>query len=267
MSDKPHHMSAPGPFLAEQLKSKDRYELSNGHALFAPPTGQRGGKSNLEGGKVLATDPAVNSAGIDVGYSSKPKDLRAPDISIGNVEDAPGWAKAAPPLAVEYADVGQDEVELKKKISELFEAGTQFIWVVRLAAPERHVEVHEPGKLRQIRRAGELLSAPGILQNAVLVESLWDAAAANAATLRNLLNRHGYESLDAVRVEGREEGREAALELALDLARSTLVKVAEARGLTLDDAARSRINAEKSLSTLSEWTTRAATVAAGSNLF
>jgi hypothetical protein len=41
--------------------------------------------------------------------------------------------------------------------------------------------------------AGELLEAPGVLRNPVPVQALYDADAANAATLRNLLQRAGYE--------------------------------------------------------------------------
>ena len=66
--------------------------------------------------------------------------------------------------------------------------------MVRLATPERHIEVHEPGKLRQIKRIGEILTAPGILRNPVPVEAMWDGDVANAMTLRNLLNRAGYET-------------------------------------------------------------------------
>jgi hypothetical protein len=284
-------LGAPGPFSADQLKSKDPYELSNGHALFTPPTGQRGGKGNLEGGKVLATDPDVTSAGIDVGFSASPKELRAPDISIGNVGDGPGWSTTAPPLAVEYADVGQDEGELKAKIGELFAAGTRFVWVVRLATSERHIEVHEPGKIRQIKRTGEILTAPGILRNPVPVEAMWDGEVANAMTLRNLLNRAGYESVEAVRQEGLEQGLERGLEQGLErgleqglergleqglergleqalaVSRATLLRIAEARALVLDDASRTKVAAERSLSVLAGWTARAATVTSGDAIF
>jgi hypothetical protein len=56
-------------------------------------------------------------------------------------------------------------------------------------------------------RPGDELLAPGILQNAVPVEALFDRNAAHEATLRNLLQRKGYGSLDALREEGRKEGK------------------------------------------------------------
>ncbi len=247
-----------GPFLAEQLKSKDPYELSEGHAIFTPPTGQRGGKANLEGGKVLGTDPAVTSAGIDAGFSAAPNALRAPDISVGNVEDAPGWAKTAPPLAVEYADVGQDEVGLRQKIRELFEAGTRYVWVVRLAQEPRHVEVHEPNAAMKVYRAGETLTAPGVLQNPVLVEAMWDQGAANEAALRNLLNRAGYASVEAIREEGVEQG--VAEGEALEAARSVLA-ACEARGWTLPEETKKRVLACKDVSQSRAWLRRAITAA------
>src|SRR3954462_7824933 len=133
-------MLAPGPFRAEHIREGSPYELSNGHPVLCLPTGRRGGKGNLIGGEVLETDPAVKSAGVDVGFSKDPGHLRAPDISVGDFADEPGWAPGSPPLAVEYADTGQDEAELARKISELLDAGTQYVWVVRLVGPRR-VEV------------------------------------------------------------------------------------------------------------------------------
>jgi len=111
----------PRPVLAEQIRPGDPYELSKGHAIFTPPTGGRGGRANLVGGEVLDTDPNVDSAGVDVGISGGPKNLRAPDVAVGNVPNEPGWSATAPPLAVEYADVGQNEDDLHLKIAELYE--------------------------------------------------------------------------------------------------------------------------------------------------
>jgi hypothetical protein len=105
---------------------------------------------------------------------------------------------------VEYADTGQDETELQAKIADLLGAGTRWVWVVRLGMP-RQVEVHAPAQPVVIRRAGELLEAPGVLRNPVPVQALYDPQAAHAATLRNLLQRAGYEGLEAVRDEGKAE--------------------------------------------------------------
>jgi hypothetical protein len=247
-------MSLPG--RAEQIRSGDPYELSNGRAIFVPPTGQRGGRANLVGGEVLDTDPKVESAAIDLGVSTRSNELRAPDIAVGPIPDEPGWAKIAPPLAVEYADVGQDEDALHLKISELHAAGTRWVWVVRLAG-ERCVEIHEQGQTIRVARPGEDLLAPGILENPVPVLALYDREAAHEATLRNLLNRRGYRDLAAVRAEGRAEGRE---EGALAALRDAVRALLSARGLVLTEVSADRIDAERSPSTLQRWLLAAATV-------
>ncbi|WP_437732642.1 hypothetical protein [Sorangium sp. So ce1335] len=253
-------MSAPPrpPVTADQIRPGDPYELSEGQLVECLPTGERGGRGNLVGGSVLDTDPAVESAGVDVGVSPRPDVLRAPDISVGNVGDKPGWASAAPPLAVEYADTGQDEGELQRKIGELLTMGTRWLWVVRLSGARR-VEVYEAGaadreassppgppsggraqrrpRLRPSRVVypGELLEAPGVLKNPVPVEALYDREAAHEVTLRNLLQRKGYESLDAVRESGREEGRTEGLRTGLrDLCELLAIELSPEREAALD---------------------------------
>ncbi|MEJ7733288.1 MAG: Uma2 family endonuclease [Polyangiaceae bacterium] len=250
---------APGPFRADQLRSGDPYELRDGHALFVPPSGQAHGKANLVGGAVLETDPKVESAGVDVGFSPRPKDLRAPDVSVGNVESMSGWAKRAPALAVEYADRGQDEEKLAEKIADLLAEGTRFVWVVRLVG-KRRVEVHEPGKPVTTVGPGEVLQAPGVLQNTVPVEALYDRDAAHEATLANLLQRRGYRDLEAVRSEGREEGREAGREAGrVEALRDAVRSLLTTRGMALDAAGLARIEACDDVERLKRWLVRAGT--------
>jgi len=202
---KPTTHLAPGPFRADQLRPGDSYELSNGHPVPCMPTGARGAKANLVGAAVLGSDPAVESAGVDAGFAPSPGTLRAPDIAVGGISEAPGWIQGVPPLAVEYADTGQDESELVGKIADLLAAGTQLIWVVRLMGPRR-VEIYSAGEPMRLARPGDELTAPGILANPVPVEALYDAEAGHRVTLRNLLQREGYESLEAVRAEGEAKG-------------------------------------------------------------
>ncbi len=139
---------------------------------------------------MLASDPMVQDVGVGIGFTPSPETLRAPDLSVGKMPDQPGWVQGAPPLAVEYADTGQDEDELQAKMQELFAAGTRYIWVVRLNGPRR-VEVHQPGSKVRIVNAGEQLEAPGILANPVPVEALWDREASRQVIFRNLLQRQG----------------------------------------------------------------------------
>src|SRR5450631_4449271 len=97
-------LHAPGRYRADQIPEGSPYELSDGHRVLCMPTGQRGSLANLIGGAVLETDPAVKSAGVDLGFSNDPSHLRAPDVAVGDFPSEPGLAPGAPPLAVEYAD-------------------------------------------------------------------------------------------------------------------------------------------------------------------
>jgi Uma2 family endonuclease len=246
-----------GPFRADQLRAGDPYELSQGHAIECLPVGARGERANLLGGAVLESDPAVEAAGVDTGFSPEPGTMRAPDIAVGNIPDAPGWVKGTPPLAVEYADIGQDEEDLLVKIEELFAAGTQMFWVVRLVGARR-VEVHEPGKPMRTAGPGEVLEAPGILKNGVPVEALYSREAAHEVILRNLLQRRGIESLDALEEHGRQEGRREAEHGQRIEARAALGRVLARRGLAVSAELEARIEACSDLPTLRRWLEEAA---------
>lgn len=69
MSNAPHRLLAPGPFFADQIAPGSPYELSRGHAVLCLPAGSRHGRGNLAGGAVLLSDPAVEEAGVNVGYA------------------------------------------------------------------------------------------------------------------------------------------------------------------------------------------------------
>lgn len=249
MSKRSEYIATPGPFRADQLGDDDRYELSDGHSMYCSPSGGDHARGSIVGGMVLATDPDVESAGLDAGFTQGPGSLRAPDVAVGNVPDRAGWVEGVPPLAVEYASRGQDETELAAKISELLEAGTRYVWVVRLLPP-RQVEVHTTGASVRIFGPGQTLVAPGVLRNPVAVEALFDTEVANATTLRNLLQRLGYESLDQVKAAGRDEGREEGALSALRYAVSSAIR---ARGLSIDAASRARLEACADVEQLNAW--------------
>lgn len=117
-----------GPFRPEQLRSGDPYEVSRGHAVFCAPTGADGSGPNGRGFLVIDSDPKVKSAGVDTGFQLGPLTMRAPDVAAGDFDERPGWVQGVPPLAIEYASVGQDEHELNEKIDDLMSAGTQHLW-------------------------------------------------------------------------------------------------------------------------------------------
>jgi len=228
-----------GPFRPEHVKDGDRYEISSGHPVHVAPAGGRHGKEHLVGALPLSTDPGVREIGIDVGYALDDRTLRAPDISVGNVPDAPGWARGAPRLAVEYADVGTDEGDLQTKIEELLLAGTELVWVARLTGPRR-VDVHERGRSARTVPAGGVLEAPGILSRALPVDALFDHQRADEIALANLLSKYGYGSLDAIRADARAEGETTGRAEAL---RAAIVTLCDASELAIDDARRATLAA------------------------
>jgi hypothetical protein len=188
--------------------------LSNGVPFQVEPASGATGAPLLLGSLIIATDPLVEQAGVDVGYAITPNTMRAPDISVGHVPDRDGWVPGVPPLAIEYAASGQDEHELTRKIADLLGHGTQAVWVVRLSTP-RHVEVWTPGNPMQVAEVGDELTAPGILARPVPVAALFDRRIARDTALGNLLAGLGYPSLDAVREEGRDEGRDQGMDLGM----------------------------------------------------
>ena len=250
MKQNPLLPTSQGPFRADQLRPGDPYELSHGHAVVCFPTGGRGARAVGAGASALQSDPAVEELGVDAGFSPAPDVLRAPDLAVGGVPDEPGWVPGTPPLAVEYADTGQDESQLTAKIRDLLDAGTRFVWVVRLTGPRR-VEVHQAGGPVRIARPGETLEAPGILANPVPVEALYDPRASAETTLRNLLQRHGYASLEAVKAES---WRQAILE------------IFASRGLTVDEGVESLIAGCQDIEVLRRWHREALTVASPAEL-
>jgi len=260
---RPHNFYAsepPGPFSADQIRDGDPYELSNGHAIHCMSGGRRHGLSHDAGHLVLSTDPATHAAPIDLGLAwNEGKNLRAPDLCVGEFDNEPGWEPGVPPLAVEYADRGQNESELRAKIAELLERGVRYLWVVRLTGPLR-VEVHQPGCKMQIVSADGELHAPGVLSNPVPVRALVDREAALAQTLRNLLQRQGIESLEAVRAEGEAEGKAKGEAKGQAVGRAeSLLHVLHARGWTVDASLRRKILACRDHGQLDGWLVKAVT--------
>jgi hypothetical protein len=236
-------MTEPRPYppgrkvRASELREGGHWELSKGELVWVGPTGGDGARGTIAGAEVLDTDPAVEAAGIDAGYAPDEETLRAPDVSVGNVPDAPGWVKGAPPLAVEYAGRGQDEAKLQEKIRDLLAAGTRWVWVARLVGARR-VEVYDANVAMRILHPGQELAAPGVLQNAVPVDALFDRRVAHEVALRNLLQRKGYDGVDGVLAKGHAEGLGAAR-------RQTVRDLCEVLGIALDAAREARLDATR----------------------
>lgn len=219
--------------------------------------------SNVDGAIVLKSDPGVEEVGFDTGIElDDGRTLRAPDVSVGPLERAPGWSRTAPPLALEYADRGQDERESQAKIADLLGAGTRWVWLVRLTGLQR-VEVYEARRKMRVVGLDEVLTAPGVLKNPVLARSLVDSKAATQATLRNLLNREGYDGLEAVvefgKAEGKAEGSAAGKVHAA-------LTVLATRGVAISDDLRRRLEACRDEATLDRVIVACVTVARADDL-
>lgn len=268
----------PGTFTVDQVKEGGRYELVDGHPIYCAPSGGDHANATAATSLVLGTDPAVDEFGTDAGYTQGRKQLRAPDVSVGNVPNRPGWVSGAPRLAVEHAARGQDEDDLHAKVAELLAAGTEQVWVVRLTGPRR-VEVWRQDGTTGMYVPGQSIEAPGILARPVRVDALFDPELAREVALDNMLARHGYQGLDQVREKGREEGREEGrLEgrvrgriegqeegQVLSL-RAALLDVLEARGIPLSTQQRARVEGSQTPDELKRWIRAAATARSAEDL-
>lgn len=235
------------------IEGRSDYELSNGHAIYCLPAGVRHGVAQRAGADTIGSDPGVSVVGVDVGFSPEPGTMRAPDVSVVDVPVKPGWAPGVPSLAVEYADVGQDEAKLASKIADLLGHGTRYLWVVRLVGLPR-VEAYQDGAPMRVFTGGEILTAPGVLQRAIPVESLWDPAVAREVVFRNLLEAEsGHDSVEAIFGAGKAEGKAEGEVLAL---RAALRAVIAGRGWTLSAADASRTDAESDPACLLRWIAR-----------
>lgn len=122
---RPLPMSAPGPWTAADIRPGEPWEISNGHRIEAMGRRKRGGAAQAAGALVIVTDPGVEFAAVEVGFSPHPQMLRVLGVAVLAEPADSEWAAIAPPLAIEYADTGQDEPELRKKIDELLAAGAR----------------------------------------------------------------------------------------------------------------------------------------------
>ena len=111
-----------------------------------------------------------------------------------------------------------------------------------------------------VKRSGEELVAPGILRNPIPVDALYDRRLAHGVELRNLLQREGYASLDAVRAEGATRG-------ALEQSRAALRRILEVRGIAIGPPQDAAIEGCGDLGTLDAWQRRAILAASAADVF
>ena len=143
-----------------------RYELVDGE-LFdmdgAPPHG----RLTLRIGRLLGDH--VDSAGLSLdvgvsaGFAMGGHTLRFPHVHVtawermaAYDEEAGGWPRFAPDVAIEVASPSNTPSELARKAEEYFANGTRAMWV---ADPgPRTVEIRRPGEPDQVFSMGDTLT-------------------------------------------------------------------------------------------------------------
>ena len=103
--------------------------------------------------------------------------------------------------------------------------------------------------------------------NPVPVQALYDRTLAHKLTLRNLLQREGYESVAQILEKGLEKGREEGLEKGREAMAETLLALLRARGLPVDDVTVGRVRGCRENEQLRTWMVRAGTAATVDQVF
>ena len=102
----------------------------------------------------------------------------------------------------------------------------------------------------------DILLAPGILQNPVPVRALYNRDVACDEALRNLLQRRGFTSLEAVQAESEARGEAQAV-----------LKLLEIRGLRVTEAQRQTILDCRDIEQIGIWLQRAISADSADSLF
>ncbi|MYC33648.1 MAG: Uma2 family endonuclease [Chloroflexi bacterium] len=142
-----------------------RYELVDGE-LFDMDGASRHGRVTVWIGSILSGCIQDNDLPFDVGvctgFQMSPYTLRFPDVHVTRWdrmaeydEDAGGWPRFAPDVAIEVVSPSNTPAELARKTEEYFANGAQAVWI---ADPvPRTVAIRRPGVAEQVFGVGETL--------------------------------------------------------------------------------------------------------------
>lgn len=142
-----------------------RYELVDGE-LVDIDGAPRHGRLTLRAGRLL--DDHVTNTGlpmdvsVSTGFQMDPYTLRVPDVQVTTWErmaaydeDAGGWPRFAPDLAIEVVSPSNTPAELPRRTTEYFANGAQVVWV---ADPTpRTVAIRRPDQPEQVVGVGDTL--------------------------------------------------------------------------------------------------------------
>ena len=143
-----------------------RYELVDGELVDMDGAPRHGRVTawigSIVSGRIQDNDLPFD-VGVCTGFQMDPYTLRFPDVHVTSWErmaeydeDAGGWPRFAPDVAIEVVSPSNTPAELARKAEEYFANGTLSMWI---ADPvPRTVAIRRPGVVEQVFGVGETLS-------------------------------------------------------------------------------------------------------------
>ena len=143
-----------------------RYELVDGELVDmdgAPRHGRMTGHIFVLVNSHITLNDLPLDAGVTTGFQMDPYTLRVPDVHVTRWdrmaeydEDAGGWPRFAPDVAIEVVSPSNTPAELARKTEEYFANGAQAVWI---ADPvPRTVAIRRPAAPEQVFGVGDVLT-------------------------------------------------------------------------------------------------------------
>ncbi len=143
-----------------------RYELVDGELVDmdgAPRHGRMTGHIFVLVNSHITLNDLPLDAGVTTGFQMDPYTLRVPDVHVTRWdrmaeydEDAGGWPRFAPDVAIEVVSPSNTPAELARKTEEYFANGAQAVWI---ADPvPRTVAIRRPVAPEQVFGVGDVLT-------------------------------------------------------------------------------------------------------------
>ena len=100
--------------------------------------------------------------GVSTGFQMDPYTLRVPDVQVTSWErmaaydeDAGGWPRFAPDVAIEVVSPNNTRAEMERKTTEYFANGAQAVWIADPAL--RTVAIRRPDQTEQVFTHDDML--------------------------------------------------------------------------------------------------------------
>jgi Uma2 family endonuclease len=143
------------------------HELNEGELVVRQPAKRIHSRCQTEWARVLANFVTANKIGevyVEFGYRLSSNTLRAPDVSFvsnSRMQPTEGYYHGSPDLAIEVVSPDDSALDLREKVKQYLDAGTQQVWVVYPKV--KQVEVHGPGNTVRIFGLDDTIEAPHLL--------------------------------------------------------------------------------------------------------